>query len=134
MWLIGLWIIGVPWAPAWAFAAAAFQFVPHFGTVLGLMGPAVAGGLSGGWTRFLLVLILYAVVVLVEGLVLQPYLMKRVAKVPFWVSLATPIALGIVLPFWGVLLSPPLLAVIYAYKARGHDLSTSDTTRFDRPK
>ena len=29
----------------------------------------------------------------------------------------TPIVLGIVIPFWGVLLAPPLLAVVYAYKA-----------------
>jgi len=26
--------------------------------------------------------------------------------------------LGMVIPFWGVLLAPPLLAVLYAYKAR----------------
>jgi len=26
--------------------------------------------------------------------------------------------LGMIIPFWGVLLAPPLLAVLYAYKAR----------------
>jgi predicted PurR-regulated permease PerM len=26
--------------------------------------------------------------------------------------------LGFVIPFWGFLLAPPLLAVVYAYKAR----------------
>jgi predicted PurR-regulated permease PerM len=34
-----------------------------------------------------------------------------------WASLLTPIVLGILIPFWGVLLAPPLLAVVYAYKA-----------------
>ena len=33
-------------------------------------------------------------------------------------ALLTSIVLGIVIPFWGVLLAPPLLAVVYAYKAR----------------
>jgi hypothetical protein len=44
--------------------------------------------------------------------------MKRTARVPIWASLLTPIVLGIIIPFWGVLISAPLLAVIYAYKER----------------
>jgi predicted PurR-regulated permease PerM len=35
-----------------------------------------------------------------------------------WASILTPIVLGILIPFWGILLSPPLLAILYAYKAR----------------
>ena len=31
-------------------------------------------------------------------------------------SIFAPIILGILIPFWGVLLAPPLLAVVYAYK------------------
>ena len=27
-----------------------------------------------------------------------------------------PIILGIVIPFWGVLLAPPLLAIVYAFR------------------
>jgi len=54
----------------------------------------------------------------VDGFFLQPYLMKRAARVPIWASLLTPIVLGILIPFWGVLLSAPLLAVVYAYKER----------------
>jgi len=33
-------------------------------------------------------------------------------------AIFAPIVLGILWPFWGVLLAPPLLAVVYAYKAR----------------
>ena len=64
------------------------------------------------------VLILYAVIAIVDGFLLQPYIMKRTAKVPVWASILAPIVLGMVIPFWGVLLAPPLLAVLYAYKAR----------------
>jgi len=49
---------------------------------------------------------------------LQPYIMKRTAKVPMWASILAPIVLGIAIPFWGVLLAPPLLAIIYAYLQR----------------
>ena len=68
------------------------------------------------------VFILYAVVVVVDGLVLQPYLMKRAARVPMWASILTPIVLGLFLSFWGVLLAAPLLAVVYAYRSRNKGL------------
>ncbi len=118
LWLVGLWIIRVPWAPLWAVLAALLQFIPHLGPVMALCGPAIAAAVSGGFDRLLYVFILYAVIAVTDGLLLQPYIMRRTAKVPIWASILAPIVLGIVLPFWGVLLAPPLLAVVYAYRAR----------------
>jgi predicted PurR-regulated permease PerM len=122
LWLIGLWIIGVPWAPLWAVLAAAFQIIPHFGPILGLIGPMLASldrwDVWNDWHRPLYVLILYAVIVVVDGFLLQPYIMRRVARVPMWASILAPLVLGFVIPFWGFLLAPPLLAVVYAYKTR----------------
>ena len=117
IWWVGLWLLKVPWAPFWALLAAALQIVPHIGPVLSLLGPLLAASIR--WRDFehsLYVLMLYAGIVIVDGLFLQPYLLKRTARIPIWASLLTPIVLGILIPFWGVLLSAPLLAVIYAYK------------------
>jgi len=119
LWLIGLWILRVPWAPLWAALAAVLQIIPHFGPILGLLGPVLAAGVRwNDWEHPLYVLILYAVIVLVDGFLLQPYIMRRVARVPMWASILVPIVLGFVIPFWGFLLAPPLLAVIYAFKAK----------------
>jgi predicted PurR-regulated permease PerM len=119
LWLVGLWILSIPWAPLWALLAAALQVVPHLGPVLSLVGPVLAALLRWqDWEHPLYVLILYAVIVVVDGLVLQPYIMRRVARVPMWASILVPIVLGFAIPFWGFLLAPPLLAVLYAYKAR----------------
>jgi len=119
LWLVGLWVIRVPWAPLWALLAAVVQVVPHLGPVLGLIGPALAAALRWkDWQHPFYVLILYAVIVVVDGFLLQPYIMRRVAKVPMWASILVPIALGFAIPFWGFLLAPPLLAVVYAYRAR----------------
>jgi len=124
LWLVGLYIIRVPGAPLWALLGAIFQFVPQIGAVLGVIGPALTAMFKwGDWEHPLYVLILYAVIAMVDGFLLQPYLMKRTAKVPIWASILAPIVLGIVIPFWGVLLAPPLLAVLYAYKARQARLS-----------
>ena len=119
LWWLGLYLLKVPWAPFWAVLAAALQIVPHIGPVLSLLGPVLAAAIHWGSLRYsLYVLMLYAVIVIIDGFLLQPYIMKRTARVPIWASIFAPIVLGIILPFWGVLLSAPLLAVIYAYKER----------------
>lgn len=119
LWLLGLWIIHVPWAPLWALVAAVLQIIPHFGPILGLLGPVLAAVIRWhDWEHPLFVLILYAVIVVVDGLLLQPYIMRRVALVPMWASILIPLIAGFVIPFWGFLLAPPLLAVVYAFKTR----------------
>ncbi|HSE48088.1 MAG TPA: AI-2E family transporter [Terriglobales bacterium] len=120
IWLVGLLIIGVPWAPFWAFLGAAFQFIPGIGAILALIGPALFLFFKDpeNLMPLLYLLILYAVIAVVDGLVLQPYFMKRTARVPVWASIVVPIVCAVVLPFWGVLLAPPVLAVIYAFRAK----------------
>jgi predicted PurR-regulated permease PerM len=117
LWLAALIRLKVPGAPFWALLAGVLQFIPHFGPLLALLGPAMAmlftGAPLGRWLWFLGA---YAAIAMVDGLLLQPFLMHRQNRVPFWVSLLTPLLLGVVFPFWGVLLAPPLLAVLYAYR------------------
>jgi predicted PurR-regulated permease PerM len=118
LWLIGLHLLGVPFSFLWAALAALLQIVPHLGPILGLIGPFLTAGIaSRDWQHPLGVVILYAAIVTIDGFLLQPYIMKRTAKVPIWASIVAPIVLGILWPFWGVFLAPPLLAVVYAYKA-----------------
>ena len=118
LWLAGLYLLHVPWAPLWAILAAFLHFVPHLGPVLAMIGPTLAAAVHwGDWRHPFYVLVLYAVIVMVDGFFLQPYIMKRTARVPIWASIVTPIVLGVLIPFWGVLLAPPLLAIVYAYRA-----------------
>lgn len=119
MWLIGLLILRVPLAPVWAIIGGACQFIPNFGPLIAVIGPALTmlfASRSDALMHLLYVFILYAVIAVIDGLVLQPYLMKRSNRVPIWASILAPIVLGFVIPFWGVLLAPPLLAVIYAHR------------------
>ena len=119
LWFIGLHFLHVPLAPFWALLAAVLQIVPHLGPILGLLGPVVAATIKWiDWEHPLGVLVLYAVIAMFDGLLLQPYIMRRTAKVPIWASVLAPIVLGVLWPFWGVLVAAPLLAVLYAYRAR----------------
>jgi|SRR4051812_34874942 predicted PurR-regulated permease PerM len=116
LWWFGLRIIGVPWAPLWAVLAGLLQFIPGIGAVFGLIGPLGAAVFSDKAERAFWVLGLYAIIVVVDALALQPYLLKRTARVPLWASILAPLILGFFASFWGVLLAAPLLAVIYAYR------------------
>ena len=83
LWLIGLLLIRVPLAPVWALIAGIMTFIPNFGPVIGLLGPVFAILLSGrDMERLLYLLGLYAVIVVIDQLLLQPLLMKRVTRVP----------------------------------------------------
>jgi predicted PurR-regulated permease PerM len=117
LWLAGLWYLHLPFAPFWAVLAAGLQFIPHFGPVLAFFGPALAALLTDGFEGVLYVLVLYGIVIVTDGLILQPLIMRRTARVPVWASLIVPILLSLFFGFWGWLLAAPLLAVIFAYRA-----------------
>jgi predicted PurR-regulated permease PerM len=117
LWLIGLEILRVPLAPAWALVAGLMAFVPNIGGVIALIGPVFCILVTGkDLERLAFLLGIYAIIVVIDQLVLQPWLMKKTTRVPIWASIFVPIILGIVIPFWGVLLAPPLLAIVYAFR------------------
>jgi len=118
LWWIGLAIIHVPWALFWGVLGGLLQFIPNFGAMLALIGPEFVAMVTGEGMKMIYVLILYAIIAVLDGLVLDPLLMKHTARVPVWASIPTPIILGILWPFWGVLVAPPLLAIIFAFVKR----------------
>lgn len=122
IWFIGLLIVlrgHVVASLSLALLAFVFQMVPHFGPVLTLVVMTIAGIFKGGfehWEPMVYMFILYAIIVVIDGLVLQPMFMRRRARIPIWASILTPLVLGFVLPLWGVLLAPPLLAIFFAFR------------------
>jgi predicted PurR-regulated permease PerM len=117
LWLIGLLLLRVPLAPVWALIAGLMTLVPNIGGVIALIGPAFSILVSKpDMYRLCFLLGMYAVIVVIDQLLLQPLIMKRVTRVPVWISILAPIVLGIVIPFWGILLAPPLLAIVYAFR------------------
>ena len=120
LWLLGLELLHVPLAPLWALLAAIFQFIPGFGGMLAVIGPVLSVALtvdtSDDWYRLGYVLGLYGLIAVLDGLLINPYLLHRTTRIPWWAAFLGPIVLGVLIPPWGVLIAPPLLAVIYAFK------------------
>ncbi|RXH56001.1 AI-2E family transporter [Granulicella sibirica] len=118
LWFIGLEILRVPLAPLWAVLGALFQFIPAFGPMLALIGPVFSVAFSENhdiWDIGL-VLGIYGIIAVLEGLVIGPYVLHRTTRVPWWASFLGPIVLGILIPPWGVIIAPPLLAILYAFR------------------
>jgi predicted PurR-regulated permease PerM len=120
LWLVGLEILRIPLAPLWALVAAVCQFIPGVGGMLSLIGPVLSTALSvktsDDWYRLGYVLGLYALIAVLDGLLINPYVLHRTTRVPWWAGLLGPIVLGILIPPWGVLIAPPLLAIIFAFR------------------
>ncbi len=120
LWLIGLELLHVPLAPLWAALGALCQFIPSVGGMLAVIGPVLSVALSvrtsEDWYRLGYVLGLYGVIAILEGLVIGPYVLHRTTRVPWWAAFLGPIVLGILIPPWGVLIAPPLLAIIFAFR------------------
>jgi predicted PurR-regulated permease PerM len=133
LWWILLSYLKIPLAPFWGILAALFQFVPHFGAVLSVIGPFVAASFTGGLESAIWVLAVFGVIAVLDGLLLQPLIMRRTARVPIWASLIVPIALSLVIGFWGVVLAAPLLAVVFAYRAFARK-SAAEAARRNRPR
>ena len=120
LWLAGLELLHVPWAPLWAFLGALCQFVPSIGGAIALIGPVLSVAFtvrtSEDWYRLGYVLGLYGIIAVLEGLVIGPYVLHRTTRVPWWAAFLGPIVLGLLIPPWGVLIAPPLLAVVFAFR------------------
>ncbi|QDP97227.1 AI-2E family transporter [Microlunatus elymi] len=56
-----LWVIGVPLAPLWGLLAAACNFIPYVGFIIGVIPPALLALLGGGWDQMVFVIIAYIV-------------------------------------------------------------------------
>src|SRR6185312_10855058 len=71
LWFVGLELIRVPYAPLWAILGGILQIIPTFGGMIALIGPVLAVAFSGHdeW-RLGLVLGLYGVIAILEGLVI----------------------------------------------------------------
>lgn len=123
LWLAGLLILRVPWAPFWALLAAGFSLIPHIGGILSLIGPFLALVVHRApWEHLMYLLFIYVAVMMVDGFVLQPILLRRMSKVPVWASIIVPLVLGYFLSFWGVILSAPLLAIFFALRTHRKEM------------
>ncbi len=96
----GLYLIGVPYAALWGVVAGMLRIVPYVGTLVAATLPlALSLAVSDGWLRPLLVFLLFAVLELVVGNFVEPWLYGAHVGI-------SSLALLVAAVFWAVLWGP----------------------------
>lgn len=106
---LGLYLLGVPYAPLWGFLTLCLRFIPFLGSPASVLFPLlVSFATSSGWGQPIAVLVFFVTSELVTSNIIEPILFGKTTGL-------TPIALLIAALFWawiwgpiGLLLSTPL--------------------------
>jgi predicted PurR-regulated permease PerM len=132
---VGLWLIGVPYAPLWGLLTAALRFVPYVGVWVAALFPfALAAAVSPGWWPALGVLALYGVCDGTLANVVEPLLFGHGTGV-------SPLALLVAATFWaflwgpvGLLLAVPLTVCLVVLGEHVTSLKFLKTVLGDEPQ
>jgi predicted PurR-regulated permease PerM len=105
---LGLWALGLPYAILWGFLAAVLRFIPYVGPLVAALAPLVLSlAVFEGWTRPILVAVVFVVIELFSNLVLETVLyagsagvsqVMLLVAVAFWTALWGPIGLVLATP------------------------------------
>ncbi|WP_442506080.1 AI-2E family transporter [Novipirellula sp. SH528] len=106
---VGLYLLGVPYAPLWGFLTLCFRFIPFLGSPASVLFPLLVSiATSTGWAQPIWIMVFFTVSELVTGNIIEPVLFGKTTGL-------TPIALLVAALFWawvwgpvGLLLSTPL--------------------------
>lgn len=131
---IGLLIFRVPYAVLLGMMLGVLNLVPYFGAFVGGVAIAFVALLTNGLPTAIGVTVYIVVAQQVDANLIQPRIIgDSVGLRPFYVLLGITLFGGL-LGFWGILLGPPLMAVvqmavrdIYRRRAKAKETAPSDT-------
>jgi predicted PurR-regulated permease PerM len=108
---VALLLLGVKAAVALGIIAGLLEFVPYLGPILSAV-PAIGMALVDGPEKALYVALAYTAIQQLEGVVLQPLLMKEGLELPPVLTILGQALFALVFGFLGLLLAVPLLATV----------------------
>ncbi len=131
---LGLWLIGVPYAPLWGFFGALLRYIPYLGAWLTAILPITLSLLiTPDWSLAIMVIALFCVLELVTNMIIEPMLYGRGMGV-------SQAALLVCVAFWtwlwgsiGLILASPLTVCIVVLGRHVPHLKFLDTMLGDRP-
>lgn len=109
---VGLWLAGVPSAPALALLTGLSEFVPYVGP-LSAMVPALGLAATAGTGPIVGALAVFAVVRLIQTNLVTPFVTNRVIAIPPAIALFAIVAVGTIFGLFGLFFSAAILVVIF---------------------
>jgi predicted PurR-regulated permease PerM len=126
---VALLLLGVKAAIALGIMAGLLEFIPYLGPILSAV-PAIAMALVDGPEKAIYVTLAYVAIQQLEGMVIQPLLMKEGLELPPVITILGQALFSLVFGFMGLLLAVPLLAtamvpikMLYVRDVVGDDVS-----------
>lgn len=110
---VGLWLAGVPSAPALGLLTGLSEFIPYIGPAAAML-PALGLAATEGTQPLVWTLVVFAVVRLVQTNVITPYVTSRVIAIPPAITLFAILAIGAVFGLFGLFFSAAILVVIFS--------------------
>lgn len=120
--VITLSLVGVDYPFLWGLIAFLFNFIPTLGSIIAAVPPILLALIQFGWERSLIVLIVYLVINMVMGNVVEPKLMGRRLGLSTLVVFLSMVFWGWVWGPVGMVLSVPLTMLIKIMLEHSDDL------------
>ena len=111
--LLLLWL-DVPLAPLLGLLAAACNYIPYVGFIIGLVPPALLSLFEGGWQQMLLVIIAHIVLNSVLTSLIPPYFVGDAVGLSMVITLLSIVFWAWVLGSLGAVLAVPLTLLVKA--------------------
>jgi predicted PurR-regulated permease PerM len=108
---VALLLLGIKGAIALGIIAAILEFIPYVGPILSAV-PAIGMALLDGPEKAAYVILAYTAIQQLEGVVLQPLLMKEGLELPPVMTILGQALFSLVFGFLGLLLAVPLMASV----------------------
>jgi predicted PurR-regulated permease PerM len=109
---IGLWIVGVPSAPALGLLTGISEFIPYVGPVAAMI-PALGLAATHSMHHVLWTVGVFAIVRVVQTNFITPFVTSRVVAIPPAVTLFAILAIGAVFGLFGLFFSAALLVMVF---------------------
>jgi predicted PurR-regulated permease PerM len=131
---LGLQLIGVPSAPLWGLIAMILRFVPYIGALISAIFPLIlAAAVGSGWEMLVLTAVLFVVLELLAGQVLEPLIFAHSSGL-------SPVAIIVAASFWtwlwgpvGLVLATPLTVCLVVVGRHVDRLQFLDIMLGDQP-
>lgn len=131
---IGLWLVGVPAAPAIGLVAGLCEFVPYLGTIVVVI-PSVILGFGESTSTGIWTIVVLVAVQQIQGNLVMPLLQSRMVELPPALTIFSLVAAGVLLGPVGILLATPLtvvaMVVVKAIYVDPRDLKAADREELD---
>jgi len=109
----GLWLSGVPSAAALGLLAGVSEFIPYIGPTVAML-PALGLAANAGSGPLIGAVATYAIVRLVQDMVVTPIIQNKVIAIPPAITLFAMVGIGYIFGLVGLIFAAPLLVAIFA--------------------